>query len=443
MLDAHIVLRESRCISSETDHSDFPSAHHRTGMLGCMMLGTQDRTHQFELSTGQKLDTVGFSTTAPTPQQTASATARYELKKGDRISNWQESDPIIFAEYVLHTAKRILRKDKYHHRMMFIRDGLGDWHLTGLNAANRTEKHLLMRMMARFIESVGADALIDVGEAWIVRSPQTTQVIDVDRLSEHPRREEVLQVLVATREGTVRIYMTPFKRGPFGGIKLADTIKSDEEYQPFYLAPVFDVWLRQGTFHSAEGKRARRVWQPDPLDTCFCGGPKRFAECCEPLLKSEGRREHIERDIDSAMMARNFSIAEELARAALAQYVIWVRQHTAPTMHVAPELHRQLVEFDVPALDAHVRRLGEVVITNGTSKSFVHQLRYLSKVVYVPEVSLRFIALASQWLFESGDYAAAAEELEKLGDFDNVNDTLALLLATKLFRLPAKSKKEN
>ena len=87
-------------------------------------------------------------------------------------------------------------------------------------------------------------------------------------------REEVLQVLVATREGTVRIYMTPFKRGPFGGIKLADTIKSDEEYQPFYLAPVFDVWLRQGTFHSAEGKRARRVWQPDPLDTCFCGGPK-------------------------------------------------------------------------------------------------------------------------------------------------------------------------
>ena len=76
-------------------------------MLGCMMLGG-DRTHQFELSTGQKLDTVGFSTTAPTPQQTASATARYELKKGDRISNWQESDPIIFAEYVLHTAKRIL-----------------------------------------------------------------------------------------------------------------------------------------------------------------------------------------------------------------------------------------------------------------------------------------------------------------------------------------------
>jgi hypothetical protein len=146
--------------------------------------------------------------------------------------------------------------------------------------------------------------------------------------------------------------------------------------------------------------------------------------------------------LDSAITARNFSIAEELARAALAQYVIWVRQHTAPTMHVAPELHRQLVEFDVPALDSHVRRLGEVVIANGTSHSFADQLRYLGKVTYVPEISLRFIALASQWFFELGDDASWTAELEKLGDFENVNDTLALLLATKLFDYPSIQKRQ-
>jgi hypothetical protein len=165
VLDAHVLLREFSCISSESDHADFPSAHHRTGMLGCMTLGVEDRTHQFEMSTGQELNTVGFRAPAPTPQQIDSAAARYGLKKNNRIANWQESDPIIFAEHVLHTAKRILRKDRYHHRMMFIRAGLGDWRLIGLNAANRTEKHLLMRMIARYVESVGADALIDVGEA--------------------------------------------------------------------------------------------------------------------------------------------------------------------------------------------------------------------------------------------------------------------------------------
>ena len=442
VLDAHVILRESGCISSESDHPDFPSAHHRTGMLGCMLLGAEDRVHKFELSTGQELNTAGVKPAQPTAQQLASAVRRYALKKNNRIAQWQESDPIIFAEHVLHNAKRILRKDRYHHRMMFIRDGLGHWHLTGVNAANRTEKHLLLRMIARFIESVGADALIDVGEAWVVRSPKTAQVIDVDRLSEHPLREEVLQVLVATRDGTVRIYMTPFKRGTFGGIKLADTITFDEEYQPFYLTPVFDVWLKQSAFSSVEGKRTRRVWKPDPLDRCFCARPRRFAECCEPFLKSENKRDHIERDIDSAMAIRDFSTAEDLARAALAQYVIWVRQHTAPTMNVAPELHRQLVEFDVPALDAHVRRLGELVIANGTSHSFAEELRYLSKVAHVPAVSLRFIALASQWFVELGDYTSAIGELEKLGDVENVNDTLALLLATKLFDYPPAQKKE-
>jgi hypothetical protein len=60
----------------------------------------------------------------------------------------------------------------------------------------------------------------------------------------------------------------------------------------------------------------------------------------------------------------------------------------------------------------------------------------------VPEINLRFIALASQWFFELGDDPSATAELEKLGDFDNVNDTLALLLATKLFDYPETHKRQ-
>lgn len=49
--------------------------------------------------------------------------------------------------------------------MMFIRDGQGDWHNPTLFAADRTERHLLMRLAADFVERKGCDALIEVGGA--------------------------------------------------------------------------------------------------------------------------------------------------------------------------------------------------------------------------------------------------------------------------------------
>lgn len=64
------------------------------------------------------------------------------------------------------------------------------------------------------------------------------------------------------------------------------------------------------------------------------------------------------------------------------------------------------------------------------------QLRHISEVVGVPELSVRLIALAAQWLFESGDLESAAKELETLGNFERVRDSFALLLATKTFDLP-------
>ena len=76
----------------------------------------------------------------------------------------------------------------------------------------------------------------------------------------------------------------------------------------------------------------------------FCGGPRRFGECCKRLLDTLDRRTDINQEIDKAITARDFVRFEELTRAELAQYVIWVRQHTSPTRHVAPELHRMWVE---------------------------------------------------------------------------------------------------
>ena len=291
-----------------------------------------------------------------------------------------------------------------------------------------------MRVVAQFVESVGADALIDVGEVWLLPESQAADLEDLDGVWRAPGRQEALQVTVATREGLLQTHLTEFTRGPLGGIKFGDTHQL-EKNRTLYLQPVFEVWRRQGYAHAPDGTRIPRIWEPDPLDTCFCGGPKRFAECCSRLLDGSSKKRGIDELLDAALKAGDFARAEEFARAALAQYVIWVR-HTTITMNVAPDLYRQMVEIDARALEVHIARLREPLVANGHSASFLPQLRHLSVMIGVPELSVRITARAAQWLFESGDYAGAAGELKSLGDIDQLNDTLALMLACELLDLP-------
>jgi len=438
VLDAHITLGETGCVSPDGAHAHFRSAYHPHGSLPCMVLGIEHRSHSLKLKTGQHLQPV--RTISPSGDPTI-ATKRYGLGQLDQIPDWQRLDPLLLAKRVLHTAKRMLRKDRALIRVLFIRVGGGAWHQVVLEAANRTEKHLLMRMVARFIESVGGDAIIDVGEVWMLPPNDAAIKAHIDNARHVPGRDEALSVLVATREGLLKTYITPFTRGTFGGIKLGDTNETEEE-QPYYLKPILDVWRAQSTTLSSDGKRIRQIWTPDPLDTCFCGGPRRFAECCKRPLDAQDHSANVKRWINEAIADRDLARFEELARAELAQYVIWVRQHTSPTRHVAPDLHHMLVEVDVPALTAHVRQLCEALIANRHSDSFLPQLRHISKVIGVPELSIRLTAIAARWLFEIGDYSGAVKEMETLGELERLNDTLALLLATQLLDLPVHKKSQ-
>jgi hypothetical protein len=432
VLDAHIKVGETGCSSSNGTHPHFRSTYHPSGTLPCMVVDSEGRSHSFSLQTGQEIEM--FRTISPGVDP-AIAAKRYGLEQMDRMPGWQTADPLLFAEKVLFTAKRILRKDKVLVRMAFIRDGRGIWHQVALEASNRTEKHVLMRMVARYMESIGGDAIIDVNEVWLLPPDNAAVKAHFDDARHVPGRGEALSVLVATREGLLRTYITPFARGPFGGIKLGDTVEAEEHL--YYLKPVIDVWQIQGTTYSPNGKRIRRLWEPDPLDTCFCGGPRRFAECCKQQLDMPDWKRNMKHEINEAIAGRDSARFEELTRAELAQYIIWVKQHTSPTRHVAPELHRMFVEVDVPALTAHIERLGEALMENGHSDSFLPQLRHIAKVIGVPELSIRLTALAAQWSFANGDYSTAVKEMETLGDLENLNDPLALILAVRLLDLPA------
>jgi hypothetical protein len=434
VLDAHTLLKQCECIPEQGEHSDFRASYQRTGTLECMATSAEQRTQRFKLSTLEELSASMAS--AASQGLFLDEAERYGIGKEGKLAAWQTSDPAVVADNVLYRAKRILSKDKCHHRMMFIRDGKGDWHNATLFAADRTDKHVLMRLAAEFVERKGCDALIEVGESWIKPARPLSAGMPPSASTAAPR--EALFVGVWTREGFRRILVTPFKRGPFGGIKMDDTREFDGKSM-LYLEPIFAVWRKQGYILFPDGHAVRRLWEPDPLDVCFCGGPRRFAECCKEAVGQTARYPGAS---DAATDASDFAAAEKRARADLAQYVIWVRQHTAFTMNTAQGLYRELADIDVLALDALVQGLRKAQKANGTDDTFVRQLRHLARTIGVPKISARLMALASEWFFRAGRMEEGILELDRLGNLRNVDDALALTTASRFCDLDARTREE-
>ena len=66
------------------------------------------------------------------------------------------------------------------------------------------------------------------------------------------------------------------------------------------------------------------------------------------------------------------------------------------TRHIAGDLHRFLLEIDLPALEEHVRRLEYLLEANGHADLFVPQLRNLTNLVGLPELSARLVAISAE-----------------------------------------------
>jgi hypothetical protein len=422
VLDAHSQLEQLACIPERDEHRDFPFANDRTGLLRCMVESKEKKRERFNFSTKEELiPTSKVVAMTPDPVEVA---MRYGLSEKEKRSHFNTLDPETMAEWTMRQAKRILRRDKCHDRMMFIRDGEGNWQLNTLFARDRTEKHLLMRMAAQFVESRGCDAIVEVGEMWT--APLSLEAIKyATSLEQYRDREEALLVVVATRDGFFRRYTTPFRRGPFGGLKLGDTV-SDSDAMP-HLQPIIDVWKKQRLYRSQTGDLSS-VWEPDALDQCPCGGPDRYAECCRESIRNHFEMDKLRERTEAALEAGELKNAEYLARTGLAQYVIWVKQHTVATMNVAKNFHSKIVPIDALALEANISILQRVLVAKGQSEEILPRLRRLRDFVGDPQLAMRMTALASEWLFESGKPEEAVLELEVLGGIGEITDSRALML---------------
>jgi len=437
VLDAHSRLGKLACIPVEELHPDFRAPHDRTGLLRCMSAGAEERTERYK--TDKETEIVASTETVRKSipvKEINEIVGRYGIDPRGSNAEIRNQDPVEFAEWILKIAKRILRRDKHHDRFIFIRDGEGKWHQINANTQDRTEKMVLMQMIASFVENHACDALVEVGEMWTASIP--IELLPGFKGAGHARdRGELLSVVVVTREGLIRQYRTPFTRGPFGGLKLGDT-QEMKGFHPNYLTPVFRVWQRQQFYKTQDGRNSM-VWEPDLLAPCPCGGPKRFGECCESSLPSADRGHVRDRALE-AISTGDLDRAESIARAGLAQYVIWVRQHTAAAIHMGRKFYENIVDVDALALESLIDTMIHALEFAQKTDLILPQFQRLRGSVGVPRLATRIGAITARWLFRSGHQEEAVLELDRLGPPNQLSDTLAIWLVVDNYDLSEKQR---
>ncbi|GAA2582758.1 hypothetical protein Stube_31610 [Streptomyces tubercidicus] len=159
-----------------------------------------------------------------------------------------QGNPIEVAPQIMEQAGKALTRDKKHVPLIwFFRDDVVVDSMVPI-FFDQNGKYLTMHRVADRVESLRANGVIFLNEAWYT----TDEKLDKDGRIIPPRdrrrdRREALHVLVATESGKYASLLTPFTRTVFGKIILGESnidtaIDLDTDGQFNVLRPVIDRW---------------------------------------------------------------------------------------------------------------------------------------------------------------------------------------------------------
>jgi hypothetical protein len=171
------------------------------------------------------------------------------------------------------------------------------------------------------------------------------------------------------------------------------------------------------------------VWEPDTLELCPCGSDQAFGICCKPQLEDSTNLGNI--DIRVLLQSAQTAKAEKIARARVARYAIWIRQHTARSINADRDFAQHLIPVDAHALEHELNLLEECVLAGGNTESMLFTYRRLQEILGVPALARRMVSFAARWLIRTGSLEEGLLELDSLGEITRCRDWLALTLAAQ------------
>ncbi|WP_044478130.1 hypothetical protein [Paenibacillus antibioticophila] len=209
-----------------------------TGHYSCMKVSTTFRTQNIVLGNFQER-TFETHPVKMTDEMILAAKKRYSPKTFMQLPVNSSPEPFIFADSLNQTALQVLKKDKYHQWIQFIRIPGKGWELHSVLPEDKSDKFLIMKELAQYVKETEADCIIDINEAWI--SGDLDAIKSGTPVSETKDKEEALWISVITSDGKSRNYTTKFQRGYFGNIKFSET-QISEGNPGYYLKPILEVW---------------------------------------------------------------------------------------------------------------------------------------------------------------------------------------------------------
>lgn len=182
-----------------------------------------------------------YSVMSTTPKQIIKAKQRYKniIKKD---FPWGDTeDPFVLAETLFNFAKQILKKDGYHHNILYTQTPDKKWSMTNPRFDDQISKHIFWNDLAKRVRDENIVSLISIGECWI-GSFDVLQETGL-RAAEQPSKKEALVVQVFTSTMQCKTYQALFHKNRFGKVIFdGDSITSDAEMSVGYIKPIADVW---------------------------------------------------------------------------------------------------------------------------------------------------------------------------------------------------------
>jgi hypothetical protein len=155
------------------------------------------------------------------------------------------------ANVYFDMARVVMARDGYHLSIFIALKGARPIGVVAGSPANRADKYMLMRDIARYVRRIGADGLLHIGESWIARTADIPRGGYPDQA---PNRLEALTLDAANAEGQLLSFSAIIQRKLIKKhkVKRLGPTEIEEGGKVISIAPVLEVWGKLGVLRLHE-----------------------------------------------------------------------------------------------------------------------------------------------------------------------------------------------
>jgi hypothetical protein len=402
---------------------------YRSGRIPCMVGSEVNRTVWIKLETGEQVSP-SLLAFKPKLEEIPDLMERYKIQKSEPVQYATQTLKEQVAFFFNH-GKNVLQKDGYHQNIVLLIGPGNHCTVCQIKAEDRAEKFILWERLGSTVEQSGVETIISLGEMWLTIVDRNSGKKE-DTVS--GKRRECFSAVGASKNGDEISFSAEFTRNG-DKIDFSETrVFTEKDSGMDFLEPVRRIWEKKNGIPKKHINANREAYQPAWLKDgnlpCPCGSGLSFDKCCKDNLpqESESIKPFDENNIDDV---------EKKWRGALAKYVGSIFRDTLPiVMHFPDNPPEELIHLDINVLDELVSNIAFCLEKRGKGTEIIDLFDYLIKIIPLPGLNDRMLALKVHWLDSIlGNHNQALNLLANVNP-DKVTDRLLLQVCLDLLDLP-------